>query len=168
MPRGDFHTNSAIAEEATGGVEHRLAADTKLLARAVGIGSTQGEIQKGLTCSDLGLQHLALSLVPPPSRCSNPLAHQRVHMNPEHVQDRSGNLGEAAALVLLPIPIGGEFGETAVARLAFAQFGRAFLYGLLEDGIEMLELTVQQTHLDHVVNASFHLHEIEGLADEIL
>jgi hypothetical protein len=31
MPAGDFHADSAVAEEATSGVEHGLAADAKLL-----------------------------------------------------------------------------------------------------------------------------------------
>ena len=37
---GDFHADSAVAEEATRGVEHGFAADAKLLARPVSIGAT--------------------------------------------------------------------------------------------------------------------------------
>jgi hypothetical protein len=39
---------------------------------------------------------------------------------------------------------------------------------LFQRGIELLELPVQQTYLDHVADAGLHFHEIEGFADEIL
>jgi hypothetical protein len=56
----------------------------------------------------------------------------------------------------------------ALDETPIAQFGGAFPHRLLQHGVELLELPVQQTHLDHVVDAGFYLHEIEGLADEVL
>src|ERR1022692_1174030 len=116
----DFHADSAVAEEATRGVEHGLAADAKMLARPVGIGATQGEIKERLARIDPGLQRLTLPLVPPTGWAGTRITHQRIHADAEHVEDRAGHLGKTTALVLLPIPIGGEFGEAAVTRFAFA------------------------------------------------
>lgn len=81
---------------------------------------------------------------------------------------RTGDLGKTAVLALLPIPIGGEFREAAVASFAFSQFCDPFLHGLFQQGVEILESPVQQTYLDPIADARLHFDEIEGLADEIL
>ena len=70
-------------------------------------------------------------------------------------------------LVLLPVPVGGEFGQAAIAGFAFAQFGGPFLHRLLEHLAVTLELPVQQPHFQHVVDARLDFHQIERLADEI-
>ena len=55
-----------------------------------------------------------------------------------------------------------------IARFAFAQLGRPFADRLFQHLVEILELLVQQPHLQHVVDARLDFDQIERLADEIL
>ena len=75
---------------------------------------------------------------------------------------------KAAVLVLLPVPVGGELGQAAIAGFAFAQLGGAFLHRLLQDLAVILEFLVEQPHFQHVVDARLDFDQVERLADEIL
>src|SRR5688572_23790921 len=55
-PRGAFHADAAIPDEAAAAVEHRLAADAELLMRPVGVGPAEEEIQERLPRLDAGAQ----------------------------------------------------------------------------------------------------------------
>ena len=96
------------------------------------------------------------------------VSRQGVDPDAEHLQHRAGNLGEVPVLVLLPVPVGGQLGQAAIARFAFAQFGGPFLHRLLQHLVVVLELLVQQPHFQHVVDARLDFDQVERLADEIL
>ena len=133
-----------------------------------GIDAAEDEIQERLRAPRSSPAVLALA-----PRSSRPPVHrvssaQRVDADAQHLQHRAGDLGEVAVLVLLPVPVGRQFGQAAVAGLAFAQFGRAFPHRLLELLAVVLEPLVQQPHLQHVVDARPHFDQVERLADEIL
>ena len=110
----------------------------------------------------------ALRLVPARHLGAACIARQGVDPDSEHLQDRAGNLGEVPVLVLLPVPVGGQFGQAAIARFAFAQLGGPFLHRLFQHLVVVLEFLVQQPHFQHVVDARLDFDQIERLADEIL
>ena len=70
-------------------------------------------------------------------------------------------------LILLPVPVGREFGETPIAGFAFAQLGGPFLHRFFQLLVVILELLVEQPNFQHVVDARLDFDEIERLADEI-
>ena len=74
---------------------------------------------------------------------------------------------EDASFVLLPVPVGGEFGKAPKPRLARAQLGGAFAHRALEQLVVVLEFFVEQPHFQHVVNAGLDFEQLEGFADEI-
>src|SRR5438128_2038901 len=49
---GHFDADAAVAEESARLVEHRLAADAKLLPRAIGLATMHREVDEGLACRD--------------------------------------------------------------------------------------------------------------------
>jgi hypothetical protein len=57
------------------------------------------------------------------------VADQRAHTQAQHLHHRARHLGEGAVLVLLPVPVRGQLGQAAKARLALAQFGGALGHG---------------------------------------
>ena len=70
-------------------------------------------------------------------------------------------------LVLLPVPVGREFGEAPIAGFAFAQLGGPFLHRFFQLLAVVLQLLVEQANFQHVVDARLDFDEIERLADEI-
>ena len=164
----ELHADSAVTDEPAGLIEHRLTAHVKLLLRAVGIDAAEDEIQERLPgCNDC-LQRLPFRLVPAWHLSIVGVSHQGVDPDSEHLQDRTGDFGEVPVLVLLPVPVGRQLGEAAIAGFALAQFGGAFLHRLLQHLAVVLEPFVQQPHFQHVVDARLDFDQIEGLADEIL
>jgi hypothetical protein len=150
-------------------VEHRLAAHLELLPRAVDVDAAEDEIEERLPGGDGLLQQVALRLVPARHlRAAFSIRPQTVHPDAEHLQHRAGNLGEAAVRVLLPVPVGGELGEAAIARFALAQLGGPFAHLLLELRVVALELLVEQPHLQHVVDAGPDFDQVERLGHEVL
>ena len=117
---------------------------------------------------DLLSQLFPLRLVPAGGPRLVRFPRKRRHPHSEHFQNGAGNPGECPRLVLLPIPIGGQLRQASIARLAFAQLGGAFLDGLFQHHVEVLEPLVQQTHFQHVADARLDFDEVERLADEIL
>ena len=140
----------------------------KLLLRAVGIDAAEDEIQEWLPGCDGRLQMLAFRLVPARHLRAARVSGQGVDPDAEHLQDRAGNLGEVPVLVLLPVPVGGQLGQAAIAGFAFAQLGGPFLHRLFQHLVVVLELLVQQPHFQHVVDARLDFDQVERLADEIL
>jgi len=126
------------------------------------------EIQEWLPGGNGCLQCLPLRLIPACHLDTACISHQGVDPDSEHLQDRAGNLGEVPVLVLLPVPVGGQFGQAAIAGFAFAQFGGPFLHRLFQHLVVILEFFVQQPHFQHVVDACLDFDQIERLADEIL
>ena len=127
MLRADFGADAAVADAVAGGVEHRLPADSKPLRRAIGIDATEGEIQERLAGRDLCLKQFALRLIPAGGFVGAGLAQKVGDPDSQHLLDRTGNLGVAPGLVLLPIPAGGEFGQAAIVGFALAQLGGSLL-----------------------------------------
>ena len=127
----EFHADAAITGEAARLVEHGLSAHPEFLPRAIGIDTAEHEVQERLAGGDLLAQHVPLRLVPARVAGLARFPRERRHPDPEHFQHRTGNLGEGARVVLLPIPVGGELGQASIARLAFAQLGGSFPDGLL-------------------------------------
>src|SRR6185436_1401495 len=128
----EFDADAAVADEPAGPIEHRLAADAELLPRAVGIDAAEDVVEERLPRRDGGLQEFALLLVPARQLDAAHLSRQGRSLDPEHLQHRAGGLAEFPVLVLLPVPVGGQFGEAAIAGLALAQFGRALLHRVLQ------------------------------------
>ena len=166
--RGEFHADSAIADEAGGAVEHRLPAYLEPLLRAIGIDPAEDEIQEWFPRGNAGIQQRPLRLVPAAHRRTGVFSRQGVDADAEHLQNRTGNLGELHILVLLPVPVGSQFGQAAIARFAFAQFGSPLLNRLFQFLAVILEFLVQQPYLQQVVDARLDFKQIERLADEIL
>ena len=113
------------------------------------------------------LQQFPLRLVPARHPSIVRLTVQRVDANAEHLQDRAGDLGELAVLILLPVPVGCKFGQGAIAGFAFTQFSGALLHLPFQFIIVALQFLVQQAHFEHVADARPDFDQIEGLADEI-
>ena len=86
----------------------------------------------------------------------------------QHFQHGPPGLGECAAFVLLPVPVGCQLGQAAVAGFAFTQLGGAFANGFLEHLVLQGELPVQKSNFQHVVNPDVHLGQIERFTDEVL
>src|SRR5688500_5562974 len=60
IPCRNFHADAAIPDEGAGAVEHRLAAHPEGLLGAIGLGTAEGEVEKGFARGDLVLQGRAL------------------------------------------------------------------------------------------------------------
>ena len=124
--------------------------------------------RNGCRLAILRLEDGPLGVVPP-GRCLVARSlREGVHPDAQHFEDRTGHLGEVPRLVLLPVPVGGELGEAAIPRLAFAQFRRPLPHRLFQRLVVVLELSVQQPDFEHVVDARLDLEQVERLADEIL
>lgn len=116
----DFHANATVTDEVAESVKHGLAADFVLLARTIAIDSTEREIQKRLTGRNLGPEFASLGLIPALGFFDVIFARQRPDADTQHLLHWAGNLGEVSVPVLLPKPIGGELGQTAITGLALA------------------------------------------------
>ena len=137
---GKLHTDSAVTDEVAGLVEHRLPAYPKFLMRAIGIDAAEYEIQEWLPARNLRLKDFSLRLIPARPSVIAAFTYKCVDPDSEHFQDRTGYFGEVPGLVLLPVPIGGQFGQAAIARFAFAQFGGPFLDRLFQRLVVILQL----------------------------
>src|SRR5256885_12582449 len=113
--RGNVHADSAITGKAAGQVEHRLPADLKILMGSVRIGPAVDEIQERLPGRHLRFEYRSLSLIPARSLSFLCFARHAVALDSEHLENRAGNPGETQTLVLLPVPIGGQVRQAAIA-----------------------------------------------------
>ena len=117
---GDVAADAAIAEEASLGIEHRLAADADVAARAVGEGAPHEHVaeRRALLEHDLVRLPAALDLDAGfPALLADQAVGARLLFGrvAAHLDAREAQLG-----VLLPVPVGGEAEERRRARRGLA------------------------------------------------
>src|SRR6202167_5984214 len=108
-----FDTNSTIANEATRLTEHRFAADLKTAPGTPCHLAAHDEIQERLPIGDFLEQCGAPVWVPTAHIRLNGITGERINPHSEHLKYRPGNLGKCSAFVLLPVPVGCQFGQAA-------------------------------------------------------
>src|SRR5450631_1280976 len=139
-----FHANPAVTNEGTGMVKHRFPADQKVLLRTISIDPTEFEFQEWLPSGNLCLQIFSLCRIPPKHLVIAGVTHKGLDPDAEHFQDRTADLGEFPSLVLLPVPIGGQFRQAAITRFTFAQFRCLLLNHSFQRVAVTLKFSVQQ------------------------
>lgn len=85
-----MHAYAAVTDEAAGVVEHRFAADLKVLLRAVGVNATEHEIQEWLPLRNASPQRLALRIVPASYLNGGTVSRLGRQPDSEHLEDRAG------------------------------------------------------------------------------
>ena len=134
---GHIGRGAAIAEEDAGGIEARVAVDSKMEHLAVGADVTVGEVAEGPMRLEIGAVALPLGIVGvvrgPELEAG--LAGEGCE-RPEATGDYIVGLGrETVLLAALPIPIRRDIGEILEPRLAFAQrlLGVRLLADIVQD-----------------------------------
>ena len=119
---GDVAADAAVAAEAAFGVEHRLAADRKPAAAAVGRRTLHLEIAERLVALELRAMPLPVGLGQVERRLV-PAAPAEIDGSVEAglLGEPFRHEGEAKLGVLLPVPVGRELGEFPKALLAAAK-----------------------------------------------
>jgi hypothetical protein len=163
---GEFDADSAVADEAAGLVEHRLAAHLNFCCEPSALTRLKTKSRKGcraamVACSAPAPPHSSPS---PATACISASASTRIPSISRTGPETLVKFRSRPA----PSTSRGELGQAAIAGFAFAQLGGAFLHRLFQHLVVVLELLVQQPHFQHVVDARLDFDQVERLADEIL